>query len=58
MGVHVGAVATCCKRLAVVNLTEHNFNGSVGVPFVFHAIFVIDEVVGCDLVVRLKEILD
>ena len=58
MGVHVGAVATCCKHLAVVNLTEHNFNGSVGVPFVFHALLVVDDVVGCNLSVRLKEILD
>ena len=58
MGVHVGAVSTCGKRLAVVNLKENDFNGSVGVPFVFHALFVVDEVVGCDLAVRLKEIPD
>ena len=44
--------------MAVVNLTEHDFNGSVGVPFVFHALFVVDVVFGCDLSVRLKEIID
>ena len=54
MGVHVGAVSTCGKRLAAVNLKEDDFNGSVGVPFVFHALFVVDEVVGCDLAVRLE----
>ena len=49
--IHVWAVTTCGVKLVVVYMVENDLNWCGCIPFEFHALLIVDEVVRCNLAI-------